>query len=460
MKKRLAKKLAKRRPEETMGSGAAGALLRNRKAEAQGPARVLEAERTAQGEGARFKVCLITVGLGNRNSMNYYGPEAIASAPTVFEGMPFFTDHPSVSEDQDRPERSVRAKAGYYKNLRIEKVPNEFGQMVDGCVGEAHCDLSEAGRDAAAKFATALHYRQEFPDSFDEYIGLSVNTPGETEPQKREMVLEGEKVEVNYVTRFIRTPHTSCDIVTVAGRGGKILALVESAAGPVMPHKEVRNMIVKELAAAQTALKEALKMTEGPEKTKALEAAHAKIEALSKRVAKEAEGEAEGEAKAELAKKLAAMGKSLCAQAAEMGYEDESESEGEAEDEAEAEGESEGEAANDGASDGDADDAPAKDKKKQAESAAVVEAKREALDALIKASKLDRDLLPPMKALLAMPLAEAKAEIARTKRLVEAGARMALSKLTLAGHGGRGVIKESDGSVKAANNGSFPELKK
>jgi len=207
----------------------------------------------AGAEGIKFSVVLISEGLGNRRNMNYYGREAIASAPAIFEGKPCFLNHPSVTDEQDIPERRVQDKCGYFKNVSVA----EGGDGRRSVIGELHFDLSETGRLACEKARTALHYRQEFPLSSDEYVGLSVNADGAVE--KRSMSVDGEKMDVNYVTEF--TEAASCDLVTTPARGGRFLALVESMRGTLKTSTEDTRMVIKTLEAALAGLSAAEKLT-------------------------------------------------------------------------------------------------------------------------------------------------------------------------------------------------------
>ncbi len=202
-------------------------------------------------EGPRVKVRLITEGLGNTRDKNYYGPEAIQSAVTVFEGAVCMVNHPSYAEERDQPEGKVERTVGYYKGLKAVEIDSPTGKKW-ACDGELHFDLSEAGAEAYAKAQTAVHYNAEFPDSDKDYIGLSVNAYGDAEP--REMMVDGSLMEVNYVKRFVAS--RSCDIVTMAGRGGKILALVESTAG-ARGQKREEPMLMKKIKEAQKLLAEA-----------------------------------------------------------------------------------------------------------------------------------------------------------------------------------------------------------
>jgi hypothetical protein len=70
--------------------------------------------------GARFRVALIQEGLGNLRDGFYYTKQALESAVPAFEGKKAYADHPSRSEESDRPERSVRDIVGHYENLKLE----------------------------------------------------------------------------------------------------------------------------------------------------------------------------------------------------------------------------------------------------------------------------------------------------------------------------------------------------
>lgn len=219
------------------------ARVAGKESDAMRPLRVLEALEPAKpGEGPRVKVVLVDEGLGNRRNMNFYGPEAIASAVKVFEGKPCHLDHPGEEDEQNRPEGSVKDQAGYFRGLSVQKLKSpESGEMVDACVGELHFDLSECGREAYAKALTALHYQREFPDSPQQYVGLSVLGDGRAE--KRTLKVGGKDTEVNYVLEL--TEGERCDMVTKAGRGGRILDVMvaESDGGSMKAIEKMRKLV-------------------------------------------------------------------------------------------------------------------------------------------------------------------------------------------------------------------------
>ena len=289
--RRLREAIAKN--EKAKKAGSPAAIARESLLMAPGPVRISESIRVLEavkGDDPReriFKVALISEGLGNKRNMNYYGPEAMASGVKVYEGKWCFLDHASMAEERDLPERSVLKKSGFYQGLAVAPVDG-----VPSIVGNLHCDFSESGKMLADKLDTALHYKKLFPSNGLEYCGLSVNGDGDSE--KREMVIDGETVEVNYVTQF--TEGESTDLVTTPARGGRGLSVIkEDVEGAVAPiQQEVRmKELLKKLRAVSAQFAEAAKKLTGDD---------AKLsEAIKKVLAdciREAEGEAESEAEA------------------------------------------------------------------------------------------------------------------------------------------------------------------
>jgi hypothetical protein len=459
---------AKGMETESQAAGANSALLRAKNSK-QSSRRVSEAARIisrtekiianpqdstdAIPKGPMVKVVLISEGLGNRRDMNYYGPEALASAPAAFEGTHCFLNHPSYSEEQDIPERRVQDMCGFFKNVKVESI-----EGIRSVMGELHFDISESGMIGYQKLCTALRYQSEFPDSDKEYVGLSVNADGVSE--EREMEIDGEPVVANYVTQF--TDAMSCDIVTIPARGGKALALVESAAGANIRKKEVRKMIVKRLQAAQSALKEAAKIDDADKRKDKLSEAQKAIESLLKEVLeaarkeaknaekKEDESEAEAEGKedeAEVAgkalhkaavdaakKKLKGMGEEPDADDKDEEEEDEAtvvpgktESKEKCEDEAESE--------------------------KEAEDMAT-ESARLAVKHLISESGLDAELFD-VEVLAKAGLKEAKGEIARMKKVTESVTKKVCAALGDVSPAHLAKISESGKSGSTNNNELF-----
>jgi hypothetical protein len=176
-------------------------------------------DMTMTDEMPRAARCvLISEGLGNRRDMNFYSKEAITSAVRAFEGKPLFVDHPSATEDRDRPERSVRDLAGYFSDCREGVVTDpETGRQRAACFATLNFDDSEAGHLAYQKVKAALDFQRRFPNSGQVYCGLSINATGLSEPA----MMEGQRVSL---VKQIQDA-VSADIVTRPARGGKFLAV-------------------------------------------------------------------------------------------------------------------------------------------------------------------------------------------------------------------------------------------
>lgn len=247
-------------------------------------ARLIEALPDGPNGEKIFKVCLITEGLGNRRNMNYYGPEAIESAAVVYEGKSCYINHQSLDGEVNLPERDIRDKAGYWKNLSVSEVEGR-----KGCIGELHCDLSESGRFLAEKVQSALNYKKNFPDNGIEYCGFSVNGDGDAE--RREVDVDGEKEDVNYVLAFTQESE-SCDLVTTPARGGKALSAIRESK---TQEENVNKKLKKLLEAALTKLTESAKKLPGESK-KPLQESIATLTEAVKAVEAEGEGEEMSEA--------------------------------------------------------------------------------------------------------------------------------------------------------------------
>jgi hypothetical protein len=178
-------------------------------------------EAAMSSDGGSARCVIISVGLGNLRDKNYYSESAVRSAVKLFPGKQAYINHPSESEEQDRPERSVTDLAGYWLNTTLGTVKDaDTGESLLACMGTLKFDLSESGRRARDLVATALDYQKRFPNAKDVYCGISINGGGVSHPA----MIDGE--EVNMVTEIQEA--FSADIVTKPARGGKFLALLES----------------------------------------------------------------------------------------------------------------------------------------------------------------------------------------------------------------------------------------
>jgi hypothetical protein len=193
-------------------------------------------------EGKRFKVILIQEGLGNLHDGFYYTREALEAAVQnkVFEGKKVYANHPSVSEEADRPERDVRDIIAYIENSKISQVPGDGSRA---CIEAEVCLSQSPSIDWARNLMTeTIGYRQKHPDQ--DFVGLSINAFGDAEEVPIEEFLKTYQVPTSVkpklaealknglsairVTKEISEAR-SVDLVTEAGAGGKILQLMEGS---------------------------------------------------------------------------------------------------------------------------------------------------------------------------------------------------------------------------------------
>jgi hypothetical protein len=159
---------------------------------------VAEALKVTEGPG-RFLVRLITPGWG---SSGYYSQAVLeqAARDRIWPaGTHMYIDHPTESEEWERPERTLRDLAAVLME-------------------DARWDASEGGLVAEA--VVFSEWRRPLGEML-EHIGTSIRGYAEAEDGEA----EGRKGKV--FTRL--TEGVSVDFVTHAGRGGKVLAILESA---------------------------------------------------------------------------------------------------------------------------------------------------------------------------------------------------------------------------------------
>lgn len=177
------------------------------------PEQLIETAPTGQlreATGSIIAVQLITPGWG---SSGYYAASVLKEAGDnrVFPaGTHMYFDHPSATEDRDRPERSLRDLAGVLTT-----------------------DATWDGTALVAEARVFAPYQQLVAEMKD-VIGVSIRASGDVE------VGEAEGRRGRIVTSLVHG--TSADFVTHAGRGGKVASLLESAR-PTREHMaEARNV--------------------------------------------------------------------------------------------------------------------------------------------------------------------------------------------------------------------------
>lgn len=223
-----------KKKEADSGSSFAGVQVKSKETKFRITSNNLKESSSDDGVGpTRFKVVLIEEGLGNMNDAFYYSREALESAVTVFTGSKIYADHPSSIDEESRPERSVRDVLGHFENLRIEE-SEDRAQLIGDLVMLADKPFEWA----RALMIRAVENSKKFPEK--NFIGLSINASGDAQETKIEDVLssapEGAKpklveaqqqgIDSVKVVRMIKSA-VSCDLVTEAGAGGKIINYIE-----------------------------------------------------------------------------------------------------------------------------------------------------------------------------------------------------------------------------------------
>lgn len=224
---------------DASSSAPAGILISSVKESNQGLrlyARFLEStpRSDTSKQGLRFRCALLMEGLGNLKDAYFYSKESLVSAVPIFEGKKIYADHPSSDQEESRPERSVRDVLGHFENMTVEEIDGR-----SALTGDVVILADDDFKWARALMRHAVGYSEKYPDK--DFVGLSINAGGISEPLPIDEAMKGasdsvaaklneakaQGVEsVNWVKRF--TEAVSCDLVTEAGAGGRLLAMMES----------------------------------------------------------------------------------------------------------------------------------------------------------------------------------------------------------------------------------------
>lgn len=156
-------------------------------------------EGVALNEDGTINICIITPGWGNSG---YYSEDLLKNSASVFsEGLHMYWDHPTVSDEWQRPERSLRDLAG---------------------VLAAPAEWREQGFGGAGLYSTAKVFSpyMESLDDMAPHIGVSViiyamSHVGEVDDT------QGDIIDQIVAARCV-------DFVTLPARGGRIEAKFES----------------------------------------------------------------------------------------------------------------------------------------------------------------------------------------------------------------------------------------
>lgn len=171
------------------------------------------AAATIESSSDGLDIQIVTPGWG---SSGYYAPEVLEAAATdkVFPaGTHMYFDHPTASEVEDLPERSV---------LRLGAVLREDATW-DGTRLHAAADPIAAYRELLED------------DTFQKAIGVSIRAAAEVSTGEH----EGRKGPI--IERLVPSGQTSVDFVTHAGRGGAFGAALESARPQMVIESAIRR---------------------------------------------------------------------------------------------------------------------------------------------------------------------------------------------------------------------------
>lgn len=184
-------------------------------------------EKAVKADGTAT-IKIIAPGQG---SSGYYPADVLKRDAKVFaEGTHVYLDHPSVSEESDRPERSVKDLAG---SLTGPAAWNENGAAGPGLY-------------APVKFVDSV---APHVNAIAAISGMSIRAAGTTGTRE----VAGKKVRT---IESIDVAH-SVDVVTKPGAGGKVLDLIESARSgkPAKPAERDEDVSKEELEEAQGKIK-------------------------------------------------------------------------------------------------------------------------------------------------------------------------------------------------------------
>lgn len=162
------------------------------------------------GETSVREVVLISAGKGNRRDRNFYGPDMLRESTAVFEGVTSFLNHPTKTEEHERPERDVRDKCGWFSNVRVGRFDGR-----EALIARFTTSTNSSGGEAKALVESDLEYQRQRVDPDKVFVGFSINAEGPS----HEEVMDGETWNVVDKIEYCM----SVDLVTFPARGGKVI---------------------------------------------------------------------------------------------------------------------------------------------------------------------------------------------------------------------------------------------
>ena len=198
---------------------------------------VLPAIDAEAAKSGRLLIEIISPGWGSSGHYSAKVLENAVAEKVWAKGTHVYLDHPTESETYSRPARTVK-------------------DLVAKLTEDAHLD--EQGR-VVAQIQVFKPYRPLLTDpDFAEAVGMSIRAAAEA----RMGEAEGRKGQI--VTRLIPDRLNSVDVVTHAGRGGRILAVLESLRTPTDSEADATEAAVSD---QREALSSALNAAYGGEKS-------------------------------------------------------------------------------------------------------------------------------------------------------------------------------------------------
>ncbi len=164
-------------------------------------------ESEAPSEDTReVPVLIIKEGMGNKADRHLYSSDLLKKAAPLFNGVKAYANHPSKTEETDRPERDIRDIVGWYHSPQVVMVEGKTAiramlKINDGAAYDWAWNLVKE----------AVAFSKKFKDK--DLVGISINAWGSSH------AVEGEDGKVVNMVDDL-TEVQSADIVTQAGAGG------------------------------------------------------------------------------------------------------------------------------------------------------------------------------------------------------------------------------------------------
>lgn len=175
-----------------------------------------EAGTLTKKEGGRFKIQIVTPGVGSSGTYPQATIEAAGRDKVFGQGLHMYLDHATEAQDWAKPEGSLRDLVGVLDE-------------------DAHWDEASGGLVAEARIYS--HWRPILEEMKDD-IGVSIRASGEVREDA------GQRI----ITKLVEA--RSVDFVTKAGRGGKVMEVLESARLREGINDETRDLLSKAVRAA------------------------------------------------------------------------------------------------------------------------------------------------------------------------------------------------------------------